>query len=158
MGKCTMKWLELKIIPVAVVIICSGLMILTAKLFPMYIIELDLYKELAAVTFLLGIAVALAGVLNFKKAKTTVNPAKPENSSMIVDSGIYKLSRNPMYLGMFLALLALAIWLANSLVYLWLPIFLLYMQQFQIKPEERMLEKLFGEAFILYKSKVRRWI
>jgi protein-S-isoprenylcysteine O-methyltransferase Ste14 len=83
---------------------------------------------------------------------------KPESSSSLVVSGIYKLTRNPMYLGLLLVLLGWAIYLTNVLVFLLLPAFILYINRFQIAPEERALTALFGQEFAAYKSRTRRWL
>lgn len=105
-----------------------------------------------------GIVACALGVLEFKWAKTTVNPTKPQSSSALVKSGIYRRTRNPMYLGFLLILIGLAILTANLVAFLILPAFALYMNQFQIKPEERALTSIFGDEFRAYCSSVRRWI
>ncbi len=106
----------------------------------------------------IGIAIAGTGVFSFRGAKTTVNPMKPDTSSALVVSGIYRLTRNPMYLGILLLLIGWGIFLSNALAFLVLPGFVLYMNRFQIEPEERALTRLFGQAFVTYRSQVRRWI
>lgn len=105
-----------------------------------------------------GVFCAIAGVISFNQAKTTVHPLKPETASALVTSGIYRFSRNPMYLGMALALCAWACYLASIWSIAGVVGFLLYMYRFQIRPEERALERLFGRAFIDYKKRVRPWI
>jgi protein-S-isoprenylcysteine O-methyltransferase Ste14 len=96
--------------------------------------------------------------VSFWRARTTVNPINPAATSSLVIGGIYSLTRNPMYLGFLLALVGWATVLSNALAYLLLPAFIFYMNSFQIKPEERALASLFGEEFITYKSRVRRWL
>ena len=78
--------------------------------------------------------------------------------TQLVTSGVYRYTRNPMYLGMACLLLAWAVYLQNPLALLGVPLFMAYITQFQIKPEERMLVKLFGDAFIRYRQQVRRWL
>jgi protein-S-isoprenylcysteine O-methyltransferase Ste14 len=107
---------------------------------------------------LLGAALALAGVIAFRASKTTVNPLTPGASSTVVSTGVYRLSRNPMYLGFLLALAAWAVYLSNALAVLLLPAFVAYMNQFQIKPEERALLAKFGSRFSQYMATVRRWV
>ena len=107
---------------------------------------------------LLGVIACALGILEFKRAKTTVNPTKPESSSSLVRSGIYRHTRNPMYLGFLLILVGWATLTANILAFLVLPVFVLYMNRFQIKPEERALTLIFGDEFKAYCSTVRRWI
>ncbi len=72
--------------------------------------------------------------------------------------GIYSITRNPMYLGLLFVLTAWSIFLANPLPFLMLPVFMLYINRFQIAPEERALTALFGSDFAAYQSRVRRWI
>ncbi|MBC87138.1 MAG: protein-S-isoprenylcysteine methyltransferase [Bdellovibrionaceae bacterium] len=108
--------------------------------------------------FLLASAVALLAVINFKKAKTTVDPRYPEKTTELVIAGIYKYSRNPMYLAFFLWLIAFAAYLSNVYALLISPVFILYMNRFQIAPEERSLETLFGNSYHAYKKQTRRWL
>jgi protein-S-isoprenylcysteine O-methyltransferase Ste14 len=83
---------------------------------------------------------------------------KPQSSSSLVISGIYALTRNPMYLGFLLVLLGWAIFLSNALAFLFLPAVIFYLNRFQIEPEETVLASLFGQEFVAYRSRVRRWI
>jgi len=102
--------------------------------------------------------VAVAGVLEFRRARTTVNPTTPQAATSMVRSGIYRHTRNPMYLGMLLVLAAWAAWLANPAALAVLPAFFLYMNRFQIEPEERILAGLFAGEFDAYRRSVRRWL
>ena len=104
-----------------------------------------------------GIAIALSGVVAFRRSRTTVNPLRPSNASALVTSGIYRFTRNPMYLGMLVVLAGWAVALANAAAFLVLPFFVAYLTAFQIRPEERALEALFSE-FPAYRDSVRRWI
>lgn len=107
---------------------------------------------------LAGVAIALSGVVSFRRVRTTVNPLKPEASTSLVSTGIYKVTRNPMYLGMLAVLLAWAAYLPSVLALLGPAAFALYITRFQIIPEERVLHSLFGAAFVEYTQKVRRWL
>ncbi len=153
-----MRYLELKIPPLA---LCA--------IFAIAIPGLDNFVSSARVPFighriaamvlmLLGMALAIVGVVEFRRAKTTVNPLTPHRATSVVDSGIFRLTRNPMYLGMALMLLAVAVWSSTVLGYALVPVFCLYMTEFQIKPEERALLAIFGQEFSTYMAKVRRWI
>ncbi|WP_240183220.1 methyltransferase family protein, partial [Vibrio cholerae] len=93
-----------------------------------------------------------------RRFKTTVNPMAPDLAATVVDSGVFALSRNPMYLGLLLLLFGLAYWQENALSLVIVGGFLLYMNQYQIEPEERILEAKFGEAYLHYKKRVRRWL
>ena len=113
---------------------------------------------LSAATVALGIFFCLAGVVSFRRAKTTVNPLEPEAATALVSSGIYGISRNPMYVGFALFLLAWVVYLSSPWVSIGIVGFVLYMNQFQIEPEERALAEIFGPEFISYQAKVRRWL
>ena len=115
----------------------------------------------ATVAILLAVAGAmfdLLGLLAFRRARTTVNPLKPQNSSSLVSGGVYRYTRNPMYVGMAFFLTAWAVYLAQPWALLGPVAFMLYITRFQIKPEERALAKLFGADFTAYTTKVRRWL
>ena len=113
----------------------------------------------AALAFAItGAGIAISGVLAFRRARTTINPLKPEAASSLVTSGVYRLTRNPMYLGLCLALVAWALFLFSPLAFLGPLLFILYINRFQIAPEETALAAGFEEEFANYKLKVRRWI
>jgi protein-S-isoprenylcysteine O-methyltransferase Ste14 len=105
-----------------------------------------------------GVIFLLAGGYAFHGAKTTVNPSRPNTTSSIVTSGIYRRSRNPMYVGALLALAGWAVFLSNALPFVFLPVFVMYMNRFQILPEERALSAKFGAEYETYKRVVRRWL
>jgi protein-S-isoprenylcysteine O-methyltransferase Ste14 len=105
-----------------------------------------------------GILFILAGVYAFQKAKTTVNPTTPAAASSVVTSGVYRFSRNPMYVGFLFALIGWAIYLSHTLPFLFLPVYVAYMNRFQISPEERALSAKFGDEYETYKQAVRRWL
>lgn len=121
-------------------------------------IELDSRSLISIIVFIFGVLIVLVGGYQFRKASTTVNPLLPEESSKLVTSGIYKYSRNPMYIGFFLFLLAWAILLGSLVTLLVLPIYVLLITKVQIVPEEVILEEKFQNEYRQYKSNVRRWI
>lgn len=106
----------------------------------------------------LGAAVALAGLLAFRRARTTFNPLTPERSSVLVTGGIYRITRNPMYLGMLLVLAGWGVWLGNAASWIALPLSMALLTRLQIAPEERILRARFGAAFDAYAARVRRWL
>jgi len=114
----------------------------------------------AAVVILVvaGLAFDLLGLLAFRASRTTVNPLKPKRASTLVTSGVYRVSRNPMYVGMGLLLVAWALYLTALLPFAGPVIFVLYITRFQIQPEERALQGIFGEEYITYAAGVRRWL
>lgn len=113
---------------------------------------------LSYVLFLLGFGILFSAARSFKEYKTTINPIKIETASSLVVSGIFNYSRNPMYLGMALILLGLSLKfnLIGGLIFT--ALFILFITNFQIKPEEKAMQKIFGEEFLSYKNKVRRWL
>src|SRR5689334_9686414 len=148
--------LELKIPPAIVVAVTAAGMWCLAYTLPAFA-----YAPLRVATVglgLIGLVIIGWAMLSFLEAQTTVNPMKPSSASSLVTAGIYRHSRNPMYLGMLLILIAWALYLANVLTFLFLPPFVLYMNRFQIKPEERALTARFGREYLEYMSQVHRWI
>lgn len=107
---------------------------------------------------MLGMAVCLAGVNSFRRARTTVNPLVPQEVSSLVSSGIYRHSRNPMYLGFAVVLLSWATVLGTPQAVIGVVGFIAYINRFQIAPEERVLLERFGTSFTSYQAQVRRWI
>lgn len=152
-----MHILELRIPPLLVTIIFTGLMWSLAMLTPSLTFDMPGRVILALVLAIAGITVILAGVVAFRKASTTVNPIQPETSSSLVTFGVYRISRNPMYLGFLLVLLGWAAFLSNLFSFLGVLLFVMYMNQFQIRPEERKLRDKFGEEFAIYAQSTRRW-
>ena len=101
---------------------------------------------------------SFTGFFEFRRARTTINPFHPEETTALVSGGIYSKTRNPMYLGLQIILLGWAIFLGNLFA---IPValgFAVYITEFQIKPEEEILEENFGKEFLAYKARVRRWI
>ena len=113
---------------------------------------------LATVLAIIGVAVVYAGLREFKKASTTVHPQHPGEASSVVTTGIYRFTRNPMYLGMLLTLLAWLAYLANVAAVIVPIAFVLYIARYQIRPEERILTEKFGPPYEAYLQSVRRWI
>ncbi len=152
-----MRYLELRVPPVALTLIFAIAMAMTAYYLPASILVPG-RLALASAFVLLGAIVALSGVIAFRNQKTTVNPLVPEQSSSLVISGIYRFSRNPMYLGFLLLLVGWCVYLSSWASALLLPVFVLYMTRFQIQPEERALKEIFGSEFSVYIRSVRRWL
>jgi protein-S-isoprenylcysteine O-methyltransferase Ste14 len=152
-----MHFLELRIPPVALVIIFALLMALLAYAVPASI-AVPAKPAIALSLVIAGGLVALAGVFAFRRHKTTVSPFTPEQSSSLVATGIYRVSRNPMYLGFLLALVGWSAYLANWVSALLVPAWVAYMIRFQIRPEERALAERFGQQFLAYCHSVRRWL
>lgn len=150
--------LELKIPPPAVGLVCGGLMWLASRMTLVAEFTVPGRKPLAVGVALTGLIVAALGVRMFRGAKTTLNPTKPGAASSLVAGGVFRFTRNPMYLGLLLMLLGWAIYLSNALPFLFIPVFIAYMNRFQIAPEERALTLIFGAQYASYRAGVRRWI
>jgi protein-S-isoprenylcysteine O-methyltransferase Ste14 len=153
-----MRSLELRVPPVALVLVFGIAMAAVARLFPLGRAGMPGRLVVAIALVCAGVLVAAAGVLTFRRQKTTVNPMTPEQSSSLVVTGIYRYSRNPMYLGFLLVLAGWGAYLANPAALLLLPLFVVYMNRFQIGPEERALSAKFGQPFDDYRQAVRRWL
>lgn len=153
-----MPRLELRIPPLALVAVFMAGIALVTVYAPLVVVPFPGHKYASAGLVLAGLLLALVGVLQFRKARTTVNPMSPAKASALVSSGIYRWSRNPMYLGMALLLLGVAAWGSTLAGYLLVVAFCWYLTRFQIVPEERALLAAFGQEFAQYKARVRRWI
>jgi protein-S-isoprenylcysteine O-methyltransferase Ste14 len=111
-----------------------------------------------AVCVAAGLAFSLLGVLAFRASRTTVNPLKPERASALVTGGVYRMTRNPMYVGMAFVLLAWAVYLSAMLPFVGIAVFVAFITRLQIVPEERVLHGLFGDDYRAYAARVRRWL
>jgi len=118
----------------------------------------EIQKPSNIIFYSIGIIFILSAVIQFVKRKTTVNPTKPHKTTTLVITGTYKITRNPMYLGMALILLGLALMFNMIGGILFTLLFAIYITKFQIKPEEEVMERLFGEDFLKYKLNVRMWL
>ena len=106
----------------------------------------------------LSFLIALSSVMQFFICKTSINPRDFKGTTKLVCTGIFRFSRNPMYLSLLLILLAWTLWLGNSLAWFGVIGFILVMNRFQIAREEAYLESKFGDEYRRYKQKVRRWL
>jgi len=154
----SMRLLELKVPPPIVFLLMAGLSWLASRVAPTLGFVLPHRNAMSVALLVAGVCVAMLGVASFRRARTTLNPLKPEKSSALVMSGVYRYTRNPMYLGLLLVLLGWLSYLANGLAFVFLPAFILYMNRFQINPEERVLVSIFGQEFTAYRAKARRWL
>ena len=157
-----MNALELKIPPPVVALCLALLMWLVASpALPFtapFELPFGLRASLAVALVFIGQGISIAGIVSFRRARTTINPLKPDAASALVRSGVFRFTRNPMYLGLLLTLVGWAVWLWNPASLLFLPVFVLYIDRFQIGPEQRALTKLFGVEFAAYRASVRKWI
>lgn len=151
-----MHWLELKLPPPLLALLLALLMWLA----PMWVAPLPWAWRIALAAALLGLglAIGLVAVAACWRARTTIHPNHPMRTTALVTWGVFRVSRNPMYLCQLLCLLAWAAYLSNPLALALAPLFVLYLNRFQIAPEERALAALFGARYSAYKSAVRRWL
>jgi protein-S-isoprenylcysteine O-methyltransferase Ste14 len=153
-----MRALELRIPPPLVALLVAAAMwclsLVTTSLEAIPLARIALGVGFAVV----GAAFSASGVVAFRRAKTTVNPMKPEAASSLVSAGVYRVTRNPMYLGLFFMLFAWAAFLWSAWSLLGPLVFAAYIGRFQIAPEERALTALFGSEYSAYKARVRRWL
>ena len=149
---------ELKIPPVAQFLAVGAAMWLIAKYMPALSAEIPGRKALVVLFFCVSGFVAVPAIAAFRSAGTTVDPRYPEKASRLVIRGVYRYSRNPMYLGLLLLLIAWGVYLSNLLGFACLPLFVLGMNRLQIRPEERAMEAQFGDEYRAYRESVRRWI
>ncbi len=150
--------MKLKIPPVFVVLFFSFLMWFIFKLTQARHIKFEHQKLVSWSFFCVGVFIGVVAVYSFRKARTTVDPSRPNKASNLVTAGVYRYSRNPMYLGMLFILISFAIRIGNLYSFLVLPVYVWYITTYQIKPEEEVLTTLFQDQFMNYKKVVRRWI
>ncbi len=150
--------LELKIPPLIQVLIITIVMWAFSFIFSTAVFAIPGHVWIALALAILGAGIAGLGVLAFHKAHTTIDPRTPNATSELVVSGIYQWSRNPMYLGFLLILTGWAMYLASIPALLLLPVFVLYMNRFQIEPEECFMTDKFGEMYKQYQTTVKRWL
>ncbi|NMM78268.1 protein-S-isoprenylcysteine methyltransferase [Acidovorax sp. SRB_14] len=154
-----MSPLELKIPPPLVAAAAVGAMVAASVWLPP-VLALPPSVRVGAALALAGVGACfdLAGLLAFRKARTTVNPLTPDKATAVVTTGVYRITRNPMYLGLALMLLGLALYLASPWALLGPLAFGAFITRFQIRPEERALAARFGAAYTAYCAQVRRWL
>jgi protein-S-isoprenylcysteine O-methyltransferase Ste14 len=153
-----MNLLETKLPPVALTLLLAVVAWFLAYVFPLASLNFAFQALFAACFLVTGAAISLAGVYAFRVSHTTVNPTTPNGTTSLVTSGVYRYTRNPMYVGFGLALLAVVVYLGSIASSLVLPLYVVYMNRFQIRPEERMLLEKFGEPFATYLRNGRRWL
>ncbi|NCT70681.1 MAG: isoprenylcysteine carboxylmethyltransferase family protein [Xanthomonadaceae bacterium] len=131
-----------------------------AQVWPSSLIALpsSLRLTMVAALAVLGLLLNLLPKLAFGRAGTTVNPLRPASSRALVTSGLHGVSRNPMYLGHALLLVAWACWLRHPAALIGAPLYMAYVTRYQILPEERALSAMFGAAYEAYRARVRRWL
>jgi protein-S-isoprenylcysteine O-methyltransferase Ste14 len=153
-----MHWLEHRIPPPVVFVLVGAAMWWVRGMAVRISMGAFARLGVAGVLVCAGIVFGVAGAVLFRRAHTTIDPHRPEAVSTLVVGGIYRLTRNPMYLGLATILLGWAVYLAASLAFIGPVLFALYITRFQIIPEERALAAKFGPEYAAYRQRVRRWL
>lgn len=139
--------------PPLIFFICAGIMYLLPQwgtfYTPYFIVTL---------TILVAITIALLSLREFYYAKTTINPSSFEKTTHLITTGVFRISRNPMYVSLWLLLLSWFLYLGNSVGMLGLVLFVWIMNSSQIRKEERALLEKFGEEYHCYCQRVKRWL
>jgi protein-S-isoprenylcysteine O-methyltransferase Ste14 len=151
-------FLELRIPPPVVFLFCAAFIWLLSIATPWVSFEFPAKNSIAMAVAAVGSLFAGAGVFSILSAGTTLSPEKPDKTTKLVVTGVYRISRNPMYLSLLLFLISLAIYLGNLAAAIPVPFFVIYINRFQIEPEERALTSRFGSEFEAYSRHVRRWL
>ena len=147
-----------KIPPPIILLLCGIAMWFVAHSAYAYTIANPFALILAIILAIFGIYVCASAIRQFKAVETTISPLQPESATSLVHNGIFGKTRNPMYVGLFLILLGWAVWLQSASNIFILIAFVFGLTELQIKPEEAALRKVFGQGYIDYCKRVRRWI
>ena len=156
--KTYMQSLELKIPPPIVTLIMAAAMWSVSLIDSSPHLSIVLRLAIGGTLAILGGSISLAGMLAFRRVRTTYSPMKPEKTSSLVATGVYRFTRNPMYVGLLVTLIAWGVLLSSALSLFGPLIFFLYIGRFQINPEERILSEIFGAEYARYSARVRRWL
>jgi len=151
--------MKTKIPPPLVALIAMLLTFLSRDYLDIFYLHPHLQRTLFLLFLVIGVSVIFLATRQFKISKTTVNPLKPETASSLVTLGIFRRTRNPMYLGLTSLLISFSIYFSSVFgIIIYLPLFISYITIFQIIPEEDAMNKLFSNDYKSYCLKVRRWI
>jgi protein-S-isoprenylcysteine O-methyltransferase Ste14 len=150
--------MQLHIPPPILMLLAAGLMWVLDHWMPLGQWISAPWNGLGGLVAAVGIGIAVAAFLRFRQIGTTVNPVDPSKATRLVADGVFRVSRNPMYLGLVLLLLGWAIWLGSASPWLVPPLFVIVLTIVQIIPEERALSRNFGDQYVLYRRSVARWI
>ena len=151
--------LQLKIPPLIIVVVCAGVMYICAQTIQHPLVfAASIRVILGAAAWLVAGAILSAALIAFRRLRTTMNPLYPGQTNCIVTSGIFRYTRNPMYVSMLIALLGWGLFLGQLSALVGLIIYIVAITRLQIVPEERMLEAKFGGPFTRYRGMTNRWI
>ena len=149
--------LKLRIPPPVWLLMFGGLMWVMNRVLPVAVLVGPPANRTGWILVAIGAAIIGTAILQFRRARTTVNPLAPAKASSLVTSGIFGYSRNPMYLGLSVALAGWAVVLGSLGPWLALPLFVVVISKVQIEPEEAVLSVLFDNPYRDYCARVGRW-
>jgi protein-S-isoprenylcysteine O-methyltransferase Ste14 len=152
-------WLKPKPVPPPLAMLLAAvLMWVLHRFLPLSQLIALPWNYIAIVPVVISRMISVAAGQRFRRVRTTFDHARPEQTSHLVTEGTYRISRNPMYVGLVLMLIAWALWLGTASPWVIPPLFAIFMTITHIAPEERALETVFGENYVAYRHRVRRWI
>ena len=157
-GHRVVNWLETKVPPPVVALLSASAMWALARVTPRLAVAQGALDVAGVAVAVLGFGVEIAGIWAFWAARTTPNPLQPRHASTLVTDGVYRFTRNPMYVGDVIILLAWAIHLGSVVAIIGVVGFVAYIDRFQVRPEERALLELFGSVYDGFRARTRRWI
>ncbi len=144
--------------PPAALLVAIALIYALSVRMPATNFDLPGQEWIAGLLFATGLALMLAAAWDLQRAHTTINPIWPDHAKHLVTSGIYRFSRNPIYVGDAVILTGMVFWFGNWLGVVIVALFVLFIDRFQIRAEESALKRLFGEGYRSYLSRTRRWL
>jgi protein-S-isoprenylcysteine O-methyltransferase Ste14 len=150
--------MPLRLSPPLVMLLAAALMWALHRWLPLGHLIATPWNYFALLPVVIGRAITVAAGARFRQARTTFDPLKPRETSHLVTDGVFRVSRNPMYLGLVLLLIGWALWLGTVSPWLVVPLFVVVLYIAQVVPEEQALEALFGATYLAYRRRVRRWI
>lgn len=153
-----MSRLELRIPPDVVWVLVAALMWVASVSTPHVAVPATLRTVIAATATIAGVLLMASARAALTDAETTWHPTTPEQTTSLVSTGVYGMSRNPIYLGMLLVMVGWAVLLSSPAALLLSAVFVVYLDRFQIGPEERALSSAIGQPYLDYARRVRRWL
>ena len=142
--------------PLALLSLCRVSAFALQQFFP--IATFDPPVWVISVTAASAVVFLVSAVVKFRSHQTTVNPITPEATTTLVTGGVYRITRNPMYVGMLLALISLVLWLGALSATTLVPVFYALIDRKQIAAEEAALLQKFGDTYRAYAASVPRWL
>jgi protein-S-isoprenylcysteine O-methyltransferase Ste14 len=153
-----MHRLEMKVPPLYLLIALIAVELWLAKAWTQPLLPTAFHHWLGLILFIIAAMILLTATAQFIHRKTSVLPTANANTTALVQTGLYAYSRNPMYVAFALLLSAISFYFLSFAGFILVPAFVVFLNRFQIRPEERLLMEKFGEEFDGYKLKVRRWV